>query len=76
MQFSSFSEFIDMGGYGFFVWLSFGAAALLLILLTISSKAGHQKVLNQIAQKKAREDKLRASRAKREESKTTQSNIA
>ncbi len=73
MQFSSFSEFIDMGGYGFFVWLSFGAAAVILILLVMSSKAGHQKVLNQIAQKKAREDKLRESRANREQRNTAAS---
>jgi len=59
MQFSSFSDFINMGGYGFYVWLSFGAAALLLTLLIISSKTGHQKVIKQIAQRKNREDKLR-----------------
>jgi len=62
MQFSSFSDFINMGGYGFYVWLSFGAAALLLTLLLISSKAGHQKVMKQIAQRKNREDKLRQAR--------------
>jgi len=59
MQFSSFSDFINMGGYGFYVWLSFGAAALLLTLLIISSKTGHQKIIKQIAQRKNREDKLR-----------------
>ena len=62
MQFSSFSDFINMGGYGFYVWLSFGVAALLLTLLTLSSKAGHQKVIKQIALRKKREDKLRQAR--------------
>jgi heme exporter protein D len=66
MQFTSFNEFIDMGGYGFYVWLSFGATALLLTLLVISSKAGHQKVINQIAQQKLREDKLRQSKKDRD----------
>ena len=59
MQFNSFSDFINMGGYGFYVWLSFGAAALILTLLLVSSKAGHQKIIAQIAKRKQREDKLR-----------------
>jgi heme exporter protein D len=67
MQFNSFSDFIDMGGYGFYVWLSFGAAALILTLLLISSKAGHQKVINQIAKRKQREDKLRQARELRKQ---------
>ena len=63
MQFSSFSEFIDMGGYGFYVWLSFGATALILTLLLISSKVGHQQIINQIDKRKQREDKLRQARS-------------
>jgi heme exporter protein D len=59
MQFNSFSDFVNMGGYGFYVWLSFGAAALILTLLLISSKAGHQQIITQIAKRKQREDKLR-----------------
>ena len=67
MQFSSFSDFINMGGYAFYVWLSFGSAALLLALLTVSSKAGHQKVINHIAQRLKREDKLRQSRKQKQQ---------
>jgi len=67
MQFNSFSEFIDMGGYGFYVWLSFGAAALILTLLLVSSKAGHQQIINQIAKRKQREDKLRQARELRKQ---------
>ncbi len=67
MQFNSFSDFINMGGYGFYVWLSFGAAALILTLLLISSKAGHQKIINQIAKRKEREDKLRQARELRKQ---------
>ncbi len=67
MQFNSFSEFINMGGYGFYVWLSFGAAALILACLLISSKAGHQKIITQIAKRKQREDKLRQAKALRKQ---------
>lgn len=67
MQFNSFSDFINMGGYGFYVWLSFGSAALILSLLLISSKTGHQKIIRQIAKRKQREDKLRQARALRQQ---------
>jgi heme exporter protein D len=67
MQFNSFSDFIDMGGYGFYVWLSFGATALILTLLLVNSKAGHQQIITQIAKRKQREDKLRQARELRKQ---------
>ncbi len=67
MQFNSFSDFLNMGGYGFYVWLSFGVSALLLIVLLISSKAGHQQIINSIAKRKQREDKLRQAKAERKQ---------
>jgi len=62
MQFTSFNDFINMGGYGFYVWLSFGATAFILTLLVINSKAGHLQVIKKIAQRKQREDKLNEAR--------------
>lgn len=67
MQFNSFSDFINMGGYGFYVWLSFGAGALILTVLLLSSKAGHQQIISQIAKRKQREDKLRQARKLRKQ---------
>ncbi|MBU2869226.1 heme exporter protein CcmD [Colwellia sp. E2M01] len=69
MQFTSFNDFINMGGYGFYVWLSFGAAALILTLLTINSAMGHKQVINQIAKRKKREDKLREAKMLRQQQK-------
>jgi len=34
MHFASFSDFLAMGGYAFYVWLSFG---LTLVCLSVSS---------------------------------------
>ncbi len=62
MQFTSFNEFIEMGGYGFYVWLSFGVTALILTFLLLSSTLGHQQIINKIAKNKQREDKLRQAR--------------
>jgi len=67
MQFDSFSAFINMGGYGFYVWLSFGVATALLLILIFSSILGHKKVIKSIAQRKQREDKLRQVRKQRQQ---------
>ncbi len=71
MQFNSFSDFFSMGGYGFYVWLSFCASALLLIVLLFSSKAGHQHIINNIAKRKQREDKLRQAKSERKQKQQT-----
>lgn len=38
MQFGSLSEFINMGGYAFYVWLSFGVTVSVMIMLLMYSK--------------------------------------
>ncbi|MCW8834659.1 MAG: heme exporter protein CcmD [Colwellia sp.] len=65
MQFDSFSAFLDMGGYGFYVWLSFGVSAALILALIVSSVLGHKKVIKNIAIRQQREDKLRQVRKQR-----------
>jgi heme exporter protein D len=67
MKFDSFSAFIDMGGYGFYVWLSYGVAAALLLILVLSSIMGHKKTIKNIAQRKKREDKLRQVRKQKQD---------
>ena len=59
MQFDSFSAFLDMGGYGFYVWLSYGVSAALLTLLFISSRSKDSNIRKQIIARQKREDKLR-----------------
>lgn len=65
MQFDSFSAFIDMGGYGFYVWLSYGVATALLFILILTSVFNHKRTIKNIAQRKQREDKLRQVRSQR-----------
>ncbi|WP_281561043.1 heme exporter protein CcmD [Thalassomonas sp. RHCl1] len=59
MQFDSFSDFLHMGGYGFYVWLSYGVGFVLLLLLVLISKTQHNSVKQQIAKRQQREAKLR-----------------
>ena len=59
MQFDSISAFLDMGGYGFYVWLSYGASIIALALLVLASVNSHKKIKQQIVQRIKRETKLR-----------------
>lgn len=59
MQFDSISEFLAMGGYAFYVWLSYGSSALFLGVLLFNSYAGHTRIKKQISQRLKREQRLR-----------------
>jgi heme exporter protein D len=59
MQFTSFADFLNMGGYGFYVWLSYGVSTLLIVYLLFASVSRHKALLQQIAQRQKREQKLR-----------------
>jgi heme exporter protein D len=59
MQFNSFAEFINMGGYAFYVWLSYGVSVALIIYLIFASIRRNKTVLEQIAMRQKREQRLR-----------------
>ncbi|ABL98453.1 heme exporter protein CcmD [Shewanella amazonensis] len=63
MQFESFTDFINMGGYAFYVWLAYGVTATSLATLIILSTRQKGKVLTEIAKKIAREERLKESRS-------------
>lgn len=67
MQFSSFAEFIDMGGYGFYVWLSFGLGFILLSLLVVNSLMSHTQTKKRIAKQHERQEKLKRAAKQRAE---------
>ena len=60
MAFSSFSEFVAMGGYGFFVWLSFGVTALAMAGIVLESKYTSRHLIKQIALEQARKERIKA----------------
>jgi len=77
MQFESFNDFIAMGGYAFYVWLSFGVSTALILTLILSSIFGHKQVIKNIALRVQREDRLRKVRKqKKQNNNSTLSNIA
>ncbi len=62
MQFDSFSDFIAMGGYGFYVWLSFGTCALILLSILFSSLRDKKQILTSVEQQIARETRIKNSK--------------
>ena len=72
MQFDSFSSFLNMGGYGFYVWLSFGVSTALILALIFNSIVGHKQVIKNIALRQQREDKLRQVRKQNKQSSNAQ----
>jgi len=71
MQFDSINAFFNMGGYGFYVWLSYGSSALFLISLILLSRINNQNVIKKIAQRQKREKKLRLAAKQQNISNTT-----
>lgn len=66
MQFDSISDFFHMGGYAFYVWLAYGVTFACLLGLVIQSCGQKGRVLKHIAQKLAREERLKQHRSSNE----------
>ncbi|WP_109078226.1 heme exporter protein CcmD [Aggregatibacter kilianii] len=64
MFFQSWSDFIDMGGYGFYVWLSYGLSLLAIVVLIVQSLAGKSAVLKSIKREQQREARLQQMKQK------------
>ncbi|GAA74310.1 heme exporter protein D [Pseudoalteromonas sp. BSi20480] len=59
MHFDSFSDFIAMGGYGFYVWLSFGTCALILLGILVSSLRDTKHIMASVKQQIVREERIK-----------------
>ena len=60
MHFEDFSSFLDMAGYGLYVWLSFGSAALSLLVLWVDSFFSKRSLLIQVIREQARKARIKA----------------
>ena len=48
MHFASFSDFMAMGGYAFYVWLSFGLTLVCLVGIIISTRMKTRSLLGEL----------------------------
>ena len=60
MHFASFSDFMAMGGYAFYVWLSFGLTLVCLVAIIISTRMKTRSPLGELRSKQAREARRKA----------------
>ena len=58
MHFDSFSAFLDMGGYGFFVWLSYGVSLLVVVAFIIYIKLDKRKLITEIRAQAGRKARI------------------
>lgn len=58
MFFQSWSDLIHMGGYGFYVWLSYGLSFIAIVALIIQSLMGKSAVLKFVKREQQRESRL------------------
>lgn len=59
MYFDTLTDFFAMGGYGLFVWLSFGLTWLLLIILAAYSSYEQRQFKKQLLTRLAREQRVK-----------------
>jgi heme exporter protein D len=54
MSFSNWQEFLAMGGYGFYVWASFGLTALVLVAIMLAPVQRHRALQRDLARQARR----------------------
>jgi heme exporter protein D len=55
MSWGSATEFFAMGGYGLYVWASYGAAAVLMLVEPVLAVRRHRQALRDAAQQTPRD---------------------
>ena len=71
MVFEDLSSFFDMAGYGLYVWLSFGASALSMLILWLDSFFSKRTLLAQVLKEQARQARIKAAAEKNNNGETT-----
>lgn len=59
MQFESFADFINMGGYGFYVWLAFGFSLVVFAVITVMSLRKQKQLQSEVQQNLHREQRMK-----------------
>lgn len=64
MQFDSLQAFLDMGGYGFYVWLAFAVTFLAMIALVFESIWAKKQLIVRFGAQIERKKRIKDRRAK------------
>ncbi|QPB43644.1 heme exporter protein CcmD [Rodentibacter haemolyticus] len=58
MFFQTWSDFFNMGGYGFYVWLSYAVSFVSIVVLIVQSVKQRKQVLQNVLREVQREARL------------------
>lgn len=64
MFFESWTAFWQMGGYGFYVWLSYGISFVSIVLFIVQSVKARQSVLKGVLLEQQRQQRLQQSQSR------------
>lgn len=67
MQFDSFADFLNMGGYAFYVWLSFGVTFVAMAIIAVQSFIKHRGLLKQVVVEKERKVRIKKARQQQQD---------
>ena len=56
MSFTSFESFLEMGGHGLYVWLSYGVGLLIFIIAFISPILKRKRIIQEMSQLQRRQN--------------------
>ena len=59
MQFDTMSDFINMGGYGLYVWLAFGLGLLSVVGIWLGSWRTKKYLLSQVMTEQKRQKRIK-----------------
>lgn len=60
MHFEDISSFFEMGGYGLYVWLSFGVSAMCLLIMWLDAYYLKRTLLTRVLKEQARQRRINA----------------
>jgi heme exporter protein D len=60
MHFEDIGSFFDMGGYGLYVWLSFGASFLSILILWVDTFFSKRTFLMKVLNEQTRQARIKA----------------
>ena len=59
MAFDSLASFLNMGGYAFYVWLSYGVSLFVLTVLVVNTSMKTKKIKRLVKQRILRDERIK-----------------
>ncbi|WP_166424720.1 heme exporter protein CcmD [Paraglaciecola sp. 20A4] len=76
MQFDNLTAFFHMGGYAFYVWLSFGVSVLALVLLAVDAMRQQKVLFNAVEKEQARKVRIKAAQTETKQNRLDKQNMS